>query len=196
RSHVGPIVFTANNKRSFNYHILLPAKEAGSWSKTLDGIGKAYHRLYPDSEYKFTFLDDTIASFYSEEQRTASLLNWATGLSVLISCLGLLGLVIYTLNTRTKEIGVRKILGASVLQIVGTLSKDFLKPVVIAFLIAAPVAWWAVNKWLQHFAYRTPLSIGLFALCGIALVVLALLVLSVNTIRAARANPVKNLRMD
>ena len=196
RSQVGPIIFTSNNKRSFNYHILLPAKEAGSWSKTLDRIGKTYHRLYPDSEYKFTFLDDTIASFYTEEQRTASLLNWATGLSVLISCLGLLGLVIYTLNTRTKEIGVRKILGASVLQIVATLSKDFLKPVVIAFLIAAPVAWWAVNKWLQDFAYRVPLNAGMFALCGIALVLLALLVLSVNTVRAARANPVKNLRMD
>jgi predicted permease len=196
RSHVGPIVFAANNKRSHNYHILLQAKEAGNWSATLNGIGKVYRRLYPDAEYKFTFLDDTIANFYAEEQRTSSLLNWATGLSVLISCLGLLGLVIYTLNTRTKEIGVRKILGASVLQIVTTLSKSFLKPVVIAFLIAAPIAWWAVNKWLQDFAYRTSLSIGVFALCGLALVLLALVVLSVNTIRAARANPVKNLRMD
>jgi putative ABC transport system permease protein len=196
RSHVGPIVFASNNKNSYNYHILLHAKESGTWSRTLDEIGKVYHRLYPDADYKFTFLDDTIAGFYAEEQRTAGLLNWATGLSVLISCLGLLGLVIYTLNTRTKEIGVRKILGASVFQIVGTLSKGFLKPVMIAFLIAAPVAWWAVNKWLQDFAYRTSMNIGIFLLCGFALMLLALLVLSVNTIRAARANPVKNLRMD
>jgi len=195
-SHVGPMVFTANDKRSHNYHILLQPHEAGSWTKTLASIEKAYRRLYPDAEYKFTFLDDTIAGFYGEEQRTASLLNWATGLSVLISCLGLLGLVIYTLNTRTKEIGIRKILGATVLQIVSVLSKDFLKPVVIAFLIAAPLAWWAVHKWLEDFAYRTTVSVGVFLLCGIALVLLALLVLSVNTIRAAKANPVTNLRMD
>lgn len=196
RSHVGPIVFTANDKRSYNYHILLQPHSTGTWTKALGGIEKTFRRLYPDAEYNVTFLDDTISSFYAEEQRTSSLLNWATGLSVLISCLGLLGLVIYTLNTRTKEIGIRKVLGASVLQIVGVLSKDFLKPVVIAFLIAAPVAWWAVNKWLSDFAYRTSLSVGVFVLCGFALVVLALLVLSINTIRAAKANPVRNLRMD
>lgn len=196
RSHVGPMVFAANDQRSYSYHILLQPHATGNWTKTLAALGKAYHRLYPEAEYKFTFLDDTIAGFYAEEQRTASLLNWATGLSVLISCLGLLGLVIYTLNTRTKEIGIRKVLGASVLQIVGVLSKDFLKPVVIAFLIAAPVAGWAVNKWLEDFAYRTSLSVGVFVLCGISLVILALLVLSINTIRAARANPVRNLRID
>lgn len=124
------------------------------------------------------------------------MLSWATGLAIIISCLGLLGLVIYTTNQRTKEIGVRKVLGASVWQIVSLISKDFLKLVALAFIIAAPVAWWGMSKWLQNFAYHMQLSVWLFASAGIAIILVAILTLSFQTIKAAIANPVKSLRTE
>jgi len=150
--------------------------------------------MYPDEDFTFTFFDDTIAKFYESEQHTASLLQWATGLAIFISCLGLLGLVIYTANTRTKEIGIRKILGASVTNIVSILSKDFVLLVVIAFAIAAPIAWWATYKWLQDFAYKTTMSWWVFIISGIAMLLIALLTLSIQTIKTAIANPAKSLR--
>jgi ABC-type antimicrobial peptide transport system permease subunit len=118
------------------------------------------------------------------------------GLMVFISCLGLLGLVIYTTNLRVKEIGVRKVLGATVMQIVSNLSKDFLKLVLLGFVLATPIAWWAVQNWLQKFAVRTSISWWVFALSGIAMIVFAMATLSIQTIRAARVNPVKSLRSE
>jgi ABC-type antimicrobial peptide transport system permease subunit len=117
-------------------------------------------------------------------------------LSILISCLGLLGLVMYTINTRTKEIGIRKILGATVTNIISILSKDFVRLVLIAFVIATPIAWWATYKWLQDFAYKINMSWWVFALCGFALLLIALITLSIQTIKAAIANPVKSLRTE
>ena len=133
---------------------------------------------------------------YQREQQTANLLSWATGLAIGISCLGLLGLVMYTINTRTKEIGIRKVLGASVTNIVSVLSSDFIKLVCIAFLIGAPLAWWATDKWLQNFAYRTSMSWWVFVLAGLFMLLLALLTLGIQTVRAAMANPVKSLRTE
>ena len=118
------------------------------------------------------------------------------GLAILISCLGLLGLVIYTTNTRTKEIGIRKVLGASVSQIVSVLSKDFVLLVLLAFVIAAPLAWWATYKWLEDFAYRTNMSWWIFALSGFAMLAIAIFTLSVQTVKSAMANPVKSLRTE
>jgi predicted lysophospholipase L1 biosynthesis ABC-type transport system permease subunit len=117
-------------------------------------------------------------------------------LPIFISCLGLLGLVIYTTNTRTKEIGIRKILGASVAAIVSILSKDFMQLVLLAFVIAAPIAGWATYKWLQDFAYRTNMSWWIFALSGLSMMILAVITLSIQTIKAAVANPVKSLRTE
>ena len=195
---VGPLVFASFDNRSYFFHVLLQPQSGGgqSWKSTISKIQKLYHQIYPDADFTYTFLDDTIAKFYETEQHTASLLNWATGLSVLISCLGLLGLVMYTINTRTKEIGVRKILGATVTNIVSILSKDFVKLVLIAFAIAAPVAWWATHKWLEDFAYRATMSWWLFVLCGVAMLLIALITLSIQTIKAAMANPVKSLRTE
>ena len=142
------------------------------------------------------FLMKRIAKFYKKEQDTAGLLNWCMGLTLFISCLGLLGLVIYTTTQRTKEIGVRKVLGASVSQIVSLLSKDFLRLVLIAFVITSPLAWWAMNKWLEDFAYRTNFSWWIFALSGASMFVVALLTLSVQTIRSAVVKPVNSLRSE
>lgn len=195
---VGPLVFTSFNERSYIFHILLQPQnaDATSWQSTMSEIQKAYHQIYPEEDFSYKFFDDTIAGFYKTEQHTATLLNWATGLSVLISCLGLLGLVMYTITTRTKEIGIRKILGATVTNIISVLSKDFVLLVLIAFVIAAPIAWWASYKWLEDFAYKTEMSWWLFALSGLAMLSLALITLSIHTIKAALANPVKSLRTE
>jgi ABC-type antimicrobial peptide transport system permease subunit len=156
----------------------------------------AWKEVYPDEQFNYEFLDESIAKFYKKEQDTANLLNWSTGLAVFISCLGLLGLVIYTTTQRTKEIGVRKVLGASVSQIVSLLSRDFISLVLLAFVIAAPLAWWAMNQWLQDFAYRTTFSWWIFAISGTLMLMVALLTLSIQTIRSAVANPVRSLRTE
>ena len=142
-SLISPVVFGGGNGSTF--HIKLKPNNADGtlWKNTIAEIQKAYKQMYPGEDFNYKFLDDTIAKFYESEQHTASLLNWATGLAIFISCLGLLGLVIYTTNIRTKEIGIRKILGASVTNIVSILSKEFVQLVLIAFVIAAPIAWWA-----------------------------------------------------
>ena len=194
---VGPLVFASFNDRSYFIHVLLQQSGANtSWPGTIAQIQKAYHKFYPDEDFNYKFLDDTIAKFYQSEQHTASLLSWATGLSILISCLGLLGLVMYTINTRTKEIGIRKILGATIANIISILSKDFVQLVLIAFAIATPIAWWASYKWLQDFAYKINMSWWVFALCGFAMLLIALITLSIQTIKAAIANPVKSLRTE
>ncbi|MEO5997466.1 MAG: FtsX-like permease family protein [Chitinophagaceae bacterium] len=144
----------------------------------------------------YSFLDDTIAHLYASEQSMSRLLMWATRLMIFISCLGLLGLVIYTTNRRTKEMGVRKILGASIANIVSILSKDYLLLLLTAFLTAAPIAGWSVHKWLENFVNRTSISWWIFALTVIMIMLFAIVTLSIQKIKAAVANPVKNLRTE
>lgn len=179
-------------------HVALQPQNPGgtTWQSTIKDIEGAYKSLYPEADFTYTFFDETIAKFYTEQQNTARLLAWSTGLTVLISCLGLLGLVIYTTTTRTKEIGIRKILGASVSHIVSILSKDFVVLVLLAFIIAAPVAYWASYKWLEGFAYKTGISWWVFAVSGLAMLVLAVATLSIQTIKAAVGNPAKSLRVE
>ena len=196
RSSISPIVFGGNKGSTF--HIRLKSgKEGGlDWQGSIKDIEKAFKKTYPEADFDYSFFDETIASMYASEIHTASLLKWATGIAIFISCLGLLGLVMFTINTRLKEIGIRKILGASVTQIVAALSTDFLQLVLIAFFIAAPLAWWASYNWLQDYAYRTPLSWWVFALCGLSMLFLALATLSIQTIKAAIANPIKSIRTE
>lgn len=195
---IKPLVFSSAAKQSYALHLALrsQAGSPGLWKEGLAKIEKEFKTLYPDNDFKYEFFDETIAAFYKKEQDISRLLNWAAGLCIFISCLGLLGLVIYTTNTRTKEIGVRKVLGASVTQIVSLLSKDLVSLVLIAFVIAAPLAWLAMNKWLQDFVYRTQVSWWVFAACGISMLLIAIIVLSIRTVRAAIANPVKSLRTE
>jgi len=192
---IGPLVYQSRTQGGF-VHVALRPQPRGThqWQDAIAKIGKTVNEAYPDAEFNYRFFDDTIAQLYATERNTSVLLNWATGLSVLISCLGLLGLVMYTSAARTKEIGVRKILGASVSHIVSLLSAEFVKLVLIAFVIAAPLAAWAIDKWLQSFAYRTPISWWVFVVSGVMLIVVAMITLSVQTIRTARANPVNSLR--
>ncbi len=197
-STLGPVVFASFNNRSYFFHIALKPQnvEGTLWQSTIGKIQKAYKQIYPDEDFNYKFFDDTIEKFYENEQNTSSLLKWATGLAILISCLGLFGLVIYTTNIRTKEIGIRKILGASVANIISILSKEFVQLVLIAFVIAAPIAWWAAYKWLQDFAYKTTMSWWVFLLSGLAMILIALITLSMQIIKSATANPVRSLRTE
>src|SRR4030095_6084928 len=135
------VAYSSARKNSYNIHLALKSQKAspGSWQTGLEKIEREVKKLYPeDDAFNYKFFDETIAAFYKKEQDISRLLKWSAGLCIFISCLGLLGLVIYTTNTRTKEIGVRKVLGASVTQIVSLLSKDLLSLVLIAFIIATP----------------------------------------------------------
>jgi putative ABC transport system permease protein len=141
-------------------------------------------------------MDDDFDKLYHAEQQTGRIFITFAVFAILIACLGLFGLVTYAAEQRTKEIGVRKVLGASVSGIVGLLSKDFTMLVGIAALIAFPVAWWAMYKWLETFAYRTEISWWIFLVAGAVALAIALLTVSIQTIRAALANPIKSLRSE
>jgi putative ABC transport system permease protein len=169
---------------------------AAAWPATIAKVEKEFKAVYPNDDFEYRFIDETIARFYTAEKNTANLLRWSAGLTIFISCLGLLGLVIYITNQRTKEIGIRKVIGASIAQIVFLLSKDFFKLIGLAILIAVPIAWWGTNKWLEDFVYKTELSWWVFALGGGALLLIAFIVLCLRTFRAAAANPVESLRSE
>lgn len=196
RGLIDPLVFAGSTGSTFHVRLKPNGPEGERWKNGISKIQKAYKSIYPEADFDYKFVDEKIASLYKNERQTASLLAWSTGLAILISCLGLLGLVIFTTNSRTKEIGVRKVLGASVTQIVSVLSTDFMRLVLLAFIIAAPVAYWVSYKWLENYAYRTKMSWWVFVLSGLSMLLIALLVLSIQTIKAAMANPVKSLRSE
>ncbi|MBD2753496.1 ABC transporter permease [Spirosoma validum] len=160
--------------------------------KTLEQRWKAQ----TDNPFAYSFLNERFNTVYQSEQRVGQLFGIFAGLTVLISCLGLFGLAMFTAQQRTKEIGVRKVLGASVASVVALLSKDFLKLVVIAIVIASPLAWYAMNRWLQDFAYKIDLSWWVFALAGFLAIGIALVTVSFQSIKAALTNPVKSLRSE
>jgi len=195
---IKPLAYSSVEKSSYVINIALKPESGspGMWKMALGKVEKEFQKIYPENDFKYYFFDETIAAFYKNEQDVSRLLKWSAGLCIFISCLGLLGLVIYTTNSRTKEIGVRKVLGASVVQIVSLLSKDLLSLVLIAFTIATPLAWLAMNNWLQDFAYRTNISWWVFAACGVSMLMIALVLLSIRTVRAALTNPVNSLRTE
>ncbi len=179
-------------------HVALKPETAGGheWKTAIAGMEKAWKEAYPDDDFGYYFYDENIARFYDDERNTATLLTWATGLSILISCLGLLGLAIYTTNQRTKEIGVRKVLGATVTQIVALLSSELVMLILLAFAIVTPLSWWAMHRWMEGFADRTTISWWIFAGSGTAMLLVAILTSSFQTIKAAIAKPVDSLRSE
>jgi putative ABC transport system permease protein len=200
RAPIRPLAILQDNYifNNSTIHLALKPETGGSneWKSAIAQMGVCWKEVYPDDDFDYKFFDENIAKFYESEQHTATLLAWATGLSIFISCLGLLGLAIYTTNQRTKEIGVRKVLGASVAQIVTLLSTEVVSLILLAFAIVTPVAWWAMNKWMQSFADRTAISWWIFVLSGAGMIVTAVFVSGVQTVKAAVANPVKSLRSE
>jgi putative ABC transport system permease protein len=170
--------------------------------KTTDVAGllatmkKQWNSYNTDEPFTYSFMDDLFNKTYSAEQKTGTILNIFSILTIFVACLGLFGLVTYTAEQRTKEIGIRKVLGASVGQVTQMLSKEFLKLVLIASLIAFPLSWWAMNKWLQSFAYRIGISWWVFVVAGCVTILIALITVSFQAVKAAVANPVKSLRTE
>lgn len=163
---------------------------------TLSAMEQTWQRVIPGAPFRYDFLKDAYGRLYDNEKRAGELLLIFAALAIVISCLGLLGLATFMTSKRFKEIGVRKVLGASVASVVTLLSKDFVKLVLLANLIAWPVAWYAMNQWLQNFAYRIEIGWWVFALAGGLALVIALLTVSTQAIRAAVANPVESLRYE
>lgn len=177
-------------------HRLFIRVRPGDPSNVLAGLQAAWKKIVPDYPLKYNFLDEDLDRFYVAENRLSHVVNWAGGISIFLACLGLLGLAALAAINRTKEICIRKVLGASFPSLMGLLSKDFLRLVGIAFLIAAPVGWYLMNKWLQAYAYRIQIDWWVFALTGAAIVVVAFLTVSFQVVRASMANPVEGLRSE
>ena len=167
---------------------------AGTIPATVRQVEQLWHEQFPNKPFVYTFLDDTFNRTYQAEVRTGRVFGLFAGLAVFISCLGLLGLVTFMAEQRTKEIGIRKVLGASVFSIVTLLSKEFIRLILTALLIASPIAWWVMNQWLQGFAYKITVDWWMFALAGGLVIILALVTISFQSIKAALVNPVKSLR--
>jgi putative ABC transport system permease protein len=165
-------------------------------SSTISKITTAYKTVYPQGIFEFNFLDQQLDALYKTEERLYSLFRIFSALAMLISCLGLWGLITFAAQKRIKEIGIRKVLGASVPDIVSMLTKEFVILVCIAIAIAAPLAYWGINKWLQDFAYRIHIGWTVFIIAGAAAVLIALITVSFQAIKAAIANPVKSLRTE
>lgn len=182
--------------RQISVKLNTKGKSTDAFKSAISGIEKKWKEIYPDEKFDFAFFDENVAKFYGKEQKTAGIMNLAMFLAIFISCMGLFGLAAFTAQQRTKEIGIRKVLGASVAGIISMLTKDFLKPIFLAFVIATPVAWYFMQKWLEDFAYRVPVSWWIFIVSGGAAILVALFTVGIQTIRAAIANPVKSLRTE
>jgi ABC-type antimicrobial peptide transport system permease subunit len=164
--------------------------------KVIRALQSGFQNVYDDYPFSYGFVNEDISKLYATEQRMGRLFNIFSVLSIVISCLGLFGLATFATQRRVKEIGVRKVLGASEAGIVALLSKDFMQLVFISLIIAFPIAWWAMNKWLEGFAYRINIGWWVFAFAGGTAILIAFITVSFQSIKAAIANPVKSLRTE
>ncbi|GAA4410471.1 ABC transporter permease [Nibrella viscosa] len=191
---VEPALFYYQPNRSFGrVYVKTTGRDAPQAIAAAERLWKKYS---PDYPFEYRFINDDYNRMYQAEQRTGQVFNFFSGIAILVSCLGLFGLATFTAQQRTKEIGIRKVLGASVPSLVSMLNRDFLKLVLIGIVIATPIAWWAMNRWLENFAYKIDVEWWVFALAGLLAVVIALLTVSFQSIRAALMNPVTSLKTE
>lgn len=184
---------TSKDKGYVNFYVRLRGRN--QWQAIAD-LQKEWNRLLPGIPMKYSFLDEDIANYYQSEKTWSKIVGWASMISIFLGCMGLLGSAMLAANNRTKEIGIRKVLGAPARRIALLLSKDILKPVLISLFIAFPIAWWAMNKWLQGFAFRIDISWWMFALAGFFTIAIAIITVSFQSLKAAIANPLKSLRTE
>jgi ABC-type antimicrobial peptide transport system permease subunit len=190
---IGPVVI--KNVNDYNSTFLVKS----SPGKTIEAQKAAkdvWNKFFSSEPFTYKFLDEEFEKLYRTDHKTASLVWLFSGIAIFLSCLGLFGLAAFTAERRTREIGVRKVLGASVSGIVSLLSKEFILLVIVSLIIASPVAWWALNKWLQDFSYRIDISIIFFIAAGTITLLVALATVSVHAIKAAISNPIKSLRTE
>ncbi|HUR11620.1 MAG TPA: ABC transporter permease [Flavitalea sp.] len=191
---INPMIISLGEKE--NWGNILVRIEAGKTKQALAGLEKICKKLNPMFPFTYLFTDEEYAKLYKSEQMVSKLSNCFAALAIFISCLGLLGLAMFTAGQRTKEIGIRKVLGASVTSVFALLSREFLLLVFISLLIATPIAWWAMSKWLEDFAYREPISGWVFLIAGVVAILITLFTVSFQAIKAAIRNPVKSLRTE
>jgi ABC-type antimicrobial peptide transport system permease subunit len=193
RYQIEPLILVNNSPHTYVLNIRLDGKHT---PETLQGIEAVCKKYAPDFPFSYAFADDAYNQLYQSEQVVGKLSTIFAMLAVFISCLGLFGLATFTAERRVKEIGVRKVLGASVVSVVGLLSKEFLALVALSLVVASPLAYFFMEKWLSDFAYRIDIQWTVFALAGILAVVVAFLTVSFQSVKAALANPVKSLRSE
>ncbi|MFC2088083.1 ABC transporter permease [Calditrichota bacterium] len=193
---IEPLVIYLHDK-SDSYPLNVSVHISGNnMAETISFIEQLWKSHFPKSSFNYLFIDDNFAQLYEKQERTLEIFGYLTLLAILIACLGLFGLTLYIAFQKTKEIGIRKVLGASVFGIVKLLSKDLLFLVVIAFIIAGPVAWFTMNKWLQNFAYRIEISWWVFLLAGVIALIISMFAVCSQAIKAALNNPVNSLRYE
>jgi ABC-type antimicrobial peptide transport system permease subunit len=193
RNNLAPLLIATNATMYRQASIKLSTTNIAS---TMQFIKKIWEQTFPNYVYEYRFLDDKIESFYKQETQLAQLYKIFAAIAIFLSCLGLYGLASFMAVQRIKEVGIRKVLGATSGNIVYLFSKEFIILISIAFLIATPLAWYFMNKWLQNYAYRITINWWLFAAGGLAAIIIALLTISFQAIKAAIANPVKSLRTE
>jgi putative ABC transport system permease protein len=193
---VGNFLVWVNNKHYGVWPNVTVHANTNNYQQLLSKIGAIWKKDVPGIPFEYNFLDTQVQKQYETDITLSRIINSFTLMAIVISGLGLFGLAAFSAEQRNKEIGIRKVLGASISGIVGLLSKDFLQPVAVAILIATPISWWAMNKWLQAFAFKVGLSWWMFAVAGLAAIVIALCTVSFQAIKAAVANPVKSLRAE
>jgi putative ABC transport system permease protein len=188
-----PVIIAYNPKAFYDVSVKL---QPGSIVQTMARIDKMWSTMFPEELFQYEFLDDHIANFYRQEQKLYTAFRLFAGIAILIGCLGLYGLIAFAAIQRTKEVGIRKVLGASMTSIVYLFSKEFIWLIVIAFCIAGPIAYYMMNNWLQNFAYHISIGTGVFLVAIAASFIIAGLTIATQTIKAALANPVKALRSE
>ena len=193
RNEIKPFAFVNNSNRAANFTIKLSTDNVQS---SLAQIENTWKKFLAERAFEYYFLDETYAKLYQSEERFQKVFISLVILGIIIACLGLLGLATFSAQQRVKEIGVRKVLGASVPHVVALLSKDFLKLVLIALVLAVPVAWWLMNEWLKDFAYRVNIEWWIFLVAAIIAIIIAFVTISTQAIKAAISNPVKSLRTE
>ncbi|MFC2088084.1 ABC transporter permease [Calditrichota bacterium] len=193
---IQPVVFSIHSRQTWPLFELLIKINTNDIPAILKTIENKYEKIFPENLFSYTFLDEEFNNLYQAEERLLNITTTFSLLAILIASLGLLGLVAFTTELRTKEIGVRKVLGATLSNIITLLTKDLTKWVFISNIIAWPIAWYAMNNWLQSFAYRIDMSFGVFLLAGGFALTIALLTVSSQAIKAAIANPVESLRYE
>jgi putative ABC transport system permease protein len=193
RNSLAPLIMATNQTMYRQAAIKLVTTNISS---TLQSIKKIWQQIFPDYVYEYRFLDDKIASFYKQENQLSQLYKLFAAIAIFLSCLGLYGLASFMAVQRIKEVGIRKVLGATAGNIVYLFSKEFIILITIAFAIATPIAWYSMHQWLQDYAYRINIGWWLFAAGGLAAIIIALATISFQAIKAALANPVKSLRTE
>ena len=194
KTDIGPLILFMNPAWRWNHIYVRTTGQASR--EAVAAVEKLWKQYNADYTFDYTFMDETFDRLYREDIRTGQLFNIFAGIAILISCLGLFGLVTYTAETKVKEIGIRKTLGASTSNIVALISKDFLKLVLFSFLIAFPLGWWMMNRWLDNYAYRTSVEWWVFAAAGFASFAIAAVTVCSKSLRAAKENPIKAIRTE